>query len=74
MEVSLPVPAKLLDVRRVAGLLGCSPRHVFRLTDSGKIPAPVRLGNLVRWSAVEIEQWINDGCPEVGSNSKKGAE
>jgi predicted DNA-binding transcriptional regulator AlpA len=49
---TLPVdpapPAALLDVRAVATLLDCSPRHVYRLADAGRMPAPVRIGALVR--------------------------
>ena len=53
----------LLDVRAVAELLGCSTRHVYRLSDAGRMPAPLRLGSLVRWSKSSIEQWIEAGCP-----------
>ena len=45
---------KLLDVQTVAGMLGCSPRHVYRLSDAGRMPGPVKLGSLVRWSAIAI--------------------
>ncbi len=59
-----PSPAAvLLDRRAVAALLGCSAKHVGRLADSGRMPAPVRLGWLVRWRREEIERWIADGCP-----------
>jgi excisionase family DNA binding protein len=57
-----PAPA-LLDVSAVARLLGCSVRHVYRLADSGRMPAPVRLGWLVRWPRQAIERWIDAGCP-----------
>jgi len=63
--------AKLLDVRTVADLLGCSTRHVYRLSDTGKMPAPVKLGFLVRWSASSICAWIDEGCPAV--RNVKGA-
>jgi excisionase family DNA binding protein len=56
-------PAKLLDVQAVAELLGCSARHVYRLSDVDRMPRPVKLGTLVRWSKVAIESWIADGCP-----------
>ena len=56
---------KLLDVAAVADLLGCSQRHVYRLSDAGKMPAPVRLGSLVRWSASSIREWVDAGCPAV---------
>jgi excisionase family DNA binding protein len=55
----------LLDVRAVAKMLGCSPRHVYRLSDAGKMPAGLKLGALVRWRATEIEQWVGAGCPAV---------
>lgn len=47
-------PAKsgaLLDVQAVAELLGCSTRHVYRLSDAGLSPHPVKLGSLARWRA-----------------------
>ena len=53
----------LLEVRQVAAVLGCSPRHVQRLADRGQMPRPVRLGALVRWSASEIDEWVAQGCP-----------
>ena len=57
--------AKLLDVQAVAEMLGCSPRHVYRLSDGGKMPAPIKLGALCRWSAAAIREWIDQGCPAV---------
>lgn len=57
--------AKLLDVQAVAEMLGCSPRHVYRLSDAGRMPSPVKLGALVRWSASAIREWIDGGCKPV---------
>jgi excisionase family DNA binding protein len=54
--------AALLDVRAVAQLLDCSPRHVYRLADASRMPPPLRLGALVRWRRQEIEEWIAGGC------------
>jgi excisionase family DNA binding protein len=59
--------AQLLDVRAVAALLDCSARHIYRLADAGRMPAPVRLGSLVRWRRAELLDWIADGCPPVRS-------
>jgi len=56
---------KLLDVQAVAEMLGCSPRHVYRLSDSGRMPASIKLGTLVRWSKSSIEEWIFTGCKPV---------
>ena len=38
---SASVVANLLDVQAVAEVLDCSPRTVYRLSDAGKMPAPV---------------------------------
>lgn len=75
MSASVLTPAdasaKLLDVQAVADLLDCSARHVYRLSDAGRMPAPVKLGSLVRWSAAAIQEWIAAGCPAV--RNVKGA-
>jgi predicted DNA-binding transcriptional regulator AlpA len=60
-----PGGSLLIDVHAVADLLGCSPRHVYRLSDGGHMPAPIKLGALVRWSTVAIQEWINKGCPPI---------
>lgn len=53
----------VLDVRAVALLLGCSARHVFRLSGEGKMPPPVRIGRLIRWRRSDLDAWISSGCP-----------
>jgi excisionase family DNA binding protein len=57
------VAPALLDVRAVAALLNCSSRHIYRLADVGRMPAPVRLGNLVRWRRSDLDGWLAAGCP-----------
>jgi len=57
--------AAMLDVKSVADLLSCSTRHVYRLSDAGRMPRPAKLGSLVRWSRLAIESWIADGCPSM---------
>jgi predicted DNA-binding transcriptional regulator AlpA len=57
--------AKLLDVQAVAEMLDCSPRHVYRLSNAGRMPGPIKLGSLVRWSANAICEWIGQGCRPV---------
>jgi excisionase family DNA binding protein len=59
------VGVELFDVESVAAMLNCSPRHVYRLSDAGRMPAPVKLGSLVRWSAAAIREWIEGGCKPV---------
>jgi excisionase family DNA binding protein len=57
--------AALLDVRAVAALLDFSPRHVYRLADAGRMPAPVRIGCLVRWRRTDLDSWLAAGCPSM---------
>ncbi len=59
------ISSALLDVKAVAKLLACSTRHVYRLSDSGRMPSPLRVGALVRWRRSAIEEWIAAGCPKV---------
>lgn len=55
----------LIDVRAVASLLGCSPRHVYRLSADARMPRPIRLGCLVRWDRRSLARWVADGCPDL---------
>jgi excisionase family DNA binding protein len=55
----------LLDVKDVAALLGCSSRHIYRLADGGRMPAPLHVGALVRWRRADIAAWIEAGCGRV---------
>ena len=54
-----------LTVDEVAQALNCSTRHVYRLADGGKMPAPVELGALNRWPKATLEEWIAGGCKAV---------
>jgi excisionase family DNA binding protein len=63
-------PAEMLDVRVVAALLQCSPRHVYRLCDAGKMPPPMKLGALVRWSRTALNEWIAAGCPTIRQEAR----
>lgn len=66
-EPQPPGTGALLDVRAVAALLGCSVRHCYRLADAGRMPRPIKLGQLVRWRRAELLRWLDDGCPAVRS-------
>ncbi|HUY32963.1 MAG TPA: helix-turn-helix domain-containing protein [Pirellulales bacterium] len=64
--------AALLDVQAVAAMLNCSPRHVRRLADAGRMPAPVKLGALIRWRRADLDAWLDAGCKAVRSISTTG--
>jgi excisionase family DNA binding protein len=62
----------LLDVQQVADLLNCSARHVYRLADAGRMPAPLKLGALVRWRRQDLDTWLTGGCRPVRAAGKGG--
>lgn len=64
-------PGALMTVVDVASMLRCSIRHVHRLKDSGRMPAPMRLGGLVRWNQTTIAQWVGEGCPHCRQGGRK---
>ncbi len=55
----------LLDVGVVAALLDCLRRHVYRLSDAGRMPRPLKIGATVRWNRAALLDWINAGSPEM---------
>jgi len=57
--------SQLFDVKALASSLDCSVRTAWRLRDSGRLPAPAKVGRLVRWRAEDIDQWVRAGCPDV---------
>ena len=60
----------LITVKEVAEMLGLSERTIYRLSDAGDMPNPVKLGAAVRWRKQELETWIDNGCP-TNQNGKK---
>ncbi len=63
--------ARLLDVTMVAIVLNVSPRHVYRLSDAGRMPRPIKLGGSVRWDRSAIDKWIAEGCPRCDGRAGK---
>ena len=55
--------ALLITAEQVAAMLQVSPRTVWRLRSSGKLPKPVEIGGSVRWNSEQIQRWISEGCP-----------
>ncbi len=64
-EADPVVQSAMLTVHDVAQMLNCSARTIYRLTDTGKMPRPVKLNALVRWRRETVENWINQGCPRA---------
>lgn len=59
--------AALVDAKEVAVFLGCSVKHVRRLAEQGRLPLPVKVGRLYRWSRQSIENWLDQ--QEGGRNA-----
>ena len=55
--------ALLLTADDVSRLLAVSRLTIFRWRAAGRLPAPVRVGRVVRWRRSEIIAWIDAGCP-----------
>ena len=60
----------MLTVHDVGQMLNCSARTVYRLTDSGRMPRPVKLGALVRWPREMVTRWVAAGCPSCREGRK----
>jgi len=61
---TMPSPSPgLLTVKDIAARLRVSPRTVWRLRDAGRLPAPIRFGQAVRWRENDVSTWIAQGCP-----------
>ena len=55
---------KLLSAEAVGTMLSLSRRQIFRLNSCGKIPKPIRIGGVVRWSEKSISEWLAAGAPD----------
>jgi len=59
------IAPELLDVHAVADMLSVPLGRVYQFAYVGTIPAPLKLGRLMRWSRRELLRWIDAGCPTV---------
>ena len=55
---------QLLTPKQVGLMLALSPRQIFRLNSSGRIPAPVKIVGATRWKSSDIDRWIEMDCPD----------
>lgn len=51
--------ANLIDVKRIAELLGMKQSNIYSLVRKRKIPF-LKIGNLLRFDLTDIEAWIED--------------
>lgn len=56
---------QLLSAKALAKMLSLSPRTIWRLRSSGKLPEPVKVGGAIRWRLEQdIKPWLSMGCPD----------
>jgi len=61
------------SVKTLAGMLDCSPRHVYDLIESGQIRA-FRLGKrALRVTEGELQRWLEDGQTQSTESASAGA-
>ncbi|MFC1762454.1 helix-turn-helix transcriptional regulator [Planctomycetota bacterium] len=57
------VTQELWNIKQLKMVTGLSERTLWRLSDSGKTPAAIRISRSVRWRRSDILHWIQLGCP-----------
>ena len=55
----------MLDSSEMAAFLGVSEKVMTQLASTDRVPGPCRLGlgTGLRWSVLELHEWIEAGCP-----------
>ncbi len=56
-------PTMLIDANVAARICSMHRATWYKAVSSGKAPAGIRIGGMVRWRRDEIESWIIAGCP-----------
>ena len=54
----------LLSRKEVAQLLGCSVRTIEYRTAARRMPQPIMCWNQLRWRLTDLQEWVEQGCPE----------
>ena len=60
-----PRKRRLGTVDDVAQELSLSTRQIYRLSEAGKMPPPMKIGGSNRWDMDAISQWISSRCPRI---------
>jgi len=65
----------VINVREVAELLGVNARTVWRMSQRGEIPAPIRLGDrVVRWRLSDLREHLDRKASGVAAVSRVTSE
>ena len=64
----------VINVREVAELLGVNARTVWRMSQRGEIPAPIRLGDrVVRWRLSDLREHLDRKAAAAGGTAASRA-
>ncbi len=55
-------------------MMSISTRTLWRLAGARRIPAPIRLKGSTRWRRIEVERWIEHGCPSPEPSGDEAAD
>ena len=61
-EIPFAIAPLLLNESQAAKLLSLSPRKVWELAACGAIKF-VKIGALKRYRRIDLEKWVEGGCP-----------
>ncbi len=63
---------KFIDIFELMDCLRVSRTTIKRWNSNGSMPEGIRIGpRLVRWERAVIEEWIEAGCPSLGTATKR---
>lgn len=63
----------LLPIEDVVIMTSHSKRTIERRLKEGRFPKPTMSGRLRLWRLVDIQAWVDAGCPEPGSDGNLSA-
>lgn len=55
----------LIDIKAAAKLLDLSERTIWGMANNGRMPKPIKIGRLTRWSLEELRAWVLAGGPQI---------
>ena len=55
---------EVMQVKEVANYFSCHPATIWRMTERGQLPKPIRIGGKTRWIRSEIEEVVDRALAE----------
>lgn len=60
--IQKPKQTELLTREQVCVRLNMSRRTLYRNIQIGVVPAPLKIGGLIRWRSDVLDDWIENNC------------